>query len=134
MKHNRTPPAPRGQRNAKGVIGTVRCRTTIPGHTTLSILNDVGGTTSLPVGRYRVRLLLGWLDDETGARCIGALLDPVDIATARSVGTTGFRPDDERRYGRERDARTRQAAAEFNPARVFFALDDFTPDPHGDAA
>jgi hypothetical protein len=134
MTHHATPPAPRKQKRAKPVTGTLQCCEVIPGSTSLSIRNDVGGSAYLPPGRYRIRLLRTTYDYETGWRCTGDLLDHAQIEIARNVGTTGFTPDDYGKYGLERVAAVFDAAQQFNPARVYFHLDDFTPDAHGNAA
>ena len=134
MTTNETPVATRNRRRAKNITGVVRSEILFRGCTSLSITNDVGGTTHLPVGQYRVRLLRSWYDYETGIRCIGRLLDPDNIAIARRTGTTGFRPDDYSKYGRRHYERTRVAAREYDPARVYFHLDEFTPHADGNAA
>jgi hypothetical protein len=122
MKHNRKATA-----KTQSITGVVRCYQDIS--TSVHITNNVGGTAYLPVGYYRVRLLESWYDDETGMRCIGELLDPKDIETARKAGTTRFTPEDYRKYGQKRYEETAKAAREFNPARIHFYRDDFTADP-----
>ncbi|MCI0464518.1 MAG: hypothetical protein L0Z62_46905 [Gemmataceae bacterium] len=94
----------------------------------LSIRNDIGGTTELPAGRYRVRLLKCWWDEEIGARCIGELLEPAEIAQAMRAGTTGYTAEDYRKFGDEFHERVAEDARAFDPKRVYFALDDFFPD------
>jgi len=101
---------------------------------TISIINDAGGTTDLPPGTYRVRLLEHWYDDETGIRCIGELLDERDIETARRAGTTGYKPEDYLKYSRAMFEKTRKAAETFDPRRVYFCFDDLTPETHGNAS
>src|SRR5207249_4491808 len=76
----------------------------------------------------RVCLLQSWSDDEIGVRCMGRLLEESDIAVARSVGTTGYTPEDYRQYGRENYEANLRAAHDFNPAIVYFCEDDFAPD------
>lgn len=88
---------------------------------TVEIINDVGGTSWLPDGAYRVRVLSSLYDYETGIRFIGELLDERDIAVARRVGTTGFLPEDYRKYGNKHYKRTRRARRRFNPKRVHFS-------------
>ncbi len=112
---------------AKRIIGTVICNKGLEGY--VWIVNDVGGTSFLPAWRYRVRILKSWYDYETGTRCIGRLLDPADVATARLTGTSGFKPEDYRKYGDKNYEQTRLAAAQFNPAQVYFSSSDFIPDP-----
>lgn len=70
----------------------------------LCVDNDLGGTTELPAGRYRVRLEKSWHDYEIGGRCIGILLDQKDIETSRKIGTTEYQPK----------------KAGWRPERVFF--------------
>ncbi len=125
MPTKKTTTAPQ-QPSRKLVTGIVRSR--LGTTSRLSILNDVGGTAELPTGNYRVRLLTSWYDYETGTRCIGELIDLKDIATALEVGTTGYTPEDYRKYGEEHLERTFKAAHEFDPGRVYFHEDDFIPD------
>ena len=120
------------KKKAQATIGTVRC-TKSPLNSVL-IVNDVGGTVDLPLGTYRVRLLRSVYDYETGVNCTGQLLNPDDIQKARAAGTTGFRPDDYRKYGNEHYKRTLKAADEFDPSRVYFSDWDFTPDANGKAS
>jgi hypothetical protein len=94
------------------------------------LANDVGGHTDLPPGAYRVRIVKLWDDDETGTRCIGKLLDPADIEKARTAGTTGFNPEDYRKYGEERYQQTLRDSLNFDPSRVFFNMSAFIPDAH----
>lgn len=90
----------------------------------VTMVNDVGGTDFLPHGSYRVRIVKGWDDYETGRRLVGELLDPSDVETARKVGTTGFTPESfAERYGRNAGIGpdVRRAAKAFNPKRVYFS-------------
>jgi hypothetical protein len=57
------------------------------------ITNDVGGTSMLPPGRYRVEVVRQWHDYETGIRMVGELLDEADWEVARLAGTTGYATD-----------------------------------------
>lgn len=59
----------------------------------VTIKNDVGGTETLPKGRYKVMVTKQWEDYETGQRLIGTLQDEKDIAVARKKGTTGHAND-----------------------------------------
>ncbi len=59
------------------------------GAPTVYFNNDVGGTSALPAGRYRVQVDRSWDDYETGVRVVGTLLDEADIETAIKTGTTG---------------------------------------------
>jgi hypothetical protein len=45
--------------------------------------NSLGGTESMPVGTYRIRVTKAWFDYETGDRAKGVLLDEKDIAMVR---------------------------------------------------
>ena len=109
--------------------GVVRCHKQILN--SVSIKNDVGGTSEIPVGNYRVRVTKSWGDSEIGGRCIGVLLDPKDVAKARKAGTTGHKPADYLKY-RETNPQlykdALKAAANFDPSIVYFATSDFTPD------
>jgi hypothetical protein len=91
----------------------------------VSVTNDVGGTSALPVGRYAVRITKGWDDYETGRRLIGELLDPKDIETARKAGTTGRTPEEYVKYGADHVEKAKKAAADFNPKIVYFHGDEF---------
>src|SRR4051812_28228290 len=113
-----TPP---GTAPRKDWVGIVRCGQGLAA--TLYITNDVGGTTQLPAGTYRVRLLEYWYDDEIGIRCVGELLGPADVEVPGKGGTTGFPPGDYRRYGDEFVTRVQAAARTFDPRRVYFSLD-----------
>jgi hypothetical protein len=119
----------------KGVVGILRCRPVFGSCTSVSIINDVGGTSTLPAGDYPVRLLRSWYDEETGVRWLGNLLDAADIETARRAGTTGLTPKDYRATdGARHYNRVLAAAREFDPGRVYFSDWDFTPDAHERAA
>lgn len=72
------------------------------------IVNDVGGTTALPAGSYRVRVTRSWDDYEIGGRMVGELLDDADVAVSRLTGTTGYGPK-----------------CAFRPEVVYFAKRDF---------
>lgn len=109
-----------------GKTGTVRCHKRILNSVSLS--NDVGGTSELPVGNYRVKVTRHWTDGEIGDRCAGFLLDPQDIETSRIAGTTGYTPDDYQAVNPNLYQSAVDAAAIFNPRLVYFAADDFTPD------
>jgi hypothetical protein len=91
-----------------GTIGLVRCVTRLGEITSVSILNDRGGTSWLPEGFYVVRITRAWHDYEIGWRCWGDLLSPADVELSRQAGVTGHPP-----------------TQPLQPARVFFALDDF---------
>lgn len=92
----------------------------------MEIFNDVGGTTSLPAGRYRVEVTRGFHDYETGERMVGRLLDEADIEVAREVGTTGWTLEHfSREYGAAYGERIRRARRAFNPVVVYFAGRDF---------
>jgi hypothetical protein len=82
------------------------------------ITNDVGGTTMLPEGEYKVEITRSWSDYEIGGRCIGFLTEAADIEIAREAGTTGFA----KVGGRFREIKTEYG---FEPERVYFAARDF---------
>jgi hypothetical protein len=111
-----------------GLTGFVRCHRQVIN--SVLIKNDVGGTSELPVGSYRVRITKTWGDYETGQRCVGVLLDPKDIERSRRAGTTGKKPDDYKRYPNNPElyARAVEAVASFDPSIVYFVASDFTPD------
>ena len=52
----------------------------------VSFSNNVGGTSELPEGRYRVELIGGFDDWETGRVLHGRLIDPEQIEIARQAG------------------------------------------------
>lgn len=120
-----------------GDVGIVK--TTGKLGTGLWMHNDVGGSCELPPGVYRVKVTKAWDDYETGQRCIGKLLDPKDIETARKTGTI-----DVSKYPANvvEQARERKAKTSFDPSIVYFQgtqLEaDTTPKtpkkPKGDAA
>lgn len=107
-------------------VGTVECRVSIIN--TVGIINDVGGSSELPPGRYRVQLVRTWNDYEIGTRAEGVLLDEADIEVSRQAGTTSWTAEHyEREYPSSGHAeRVRAAKEAFDPTRVFFALSDFT--------
>lgn len=72
---------------------------------TVSIINDAGGTSSLPKAQYRAKVIRRWEDDETGVRYEGVLLDPAAVDLASRIGTTEY-PNPEKT---------------FTPNRVFFS-------------
>jgi len=76
--------------------------------------DDVGGTARLPAGRYRVRVAPGFRDYEGGTRMMGELLDEADVEVARKLGITGYVAEAE--------------ALAYNPTRVYFGAQQFTPD------
>jgi hypothetical protein len=81
-------------------------------HAGAFIVNDVGGTTRLPEGTYRVRLDRQWDDYEIGGRMAGTLIDLSGQEAALTAGTTG--------YG--------DPGAPYEPTQVYFGSDDFAPD------
>lgn len=114
-----------------GDIGTAICKlcgTHAGDSTTVSVTNDVGGHSSLPTGRYAVRITKSWDDYETGRRLIGELLDPKDIETSRKAGTTGHTPESYAKYGAGHVEKVKKAAAEFDPKTVYFHGDEFQKD------
>jgi hypothetical protein len=95
----------------------------------ISITNDLGGTTPLPPGRYRVGVVRAFDDYETGGRMIGRLLDEQDVELARTTGTTGHSRTDLPAGGR-----TDLKGSEFRPALVYFSSVIFQPEVQGPAA
>lgn len=91
---------------------------------TTCISNDAGGTTILPDKPRRVKLTSYFYDYETGNRANGILLDESDIEEARKEGTTGHTPEYYKQYSVESYEKSKQAFETFNPAKVFFFLDD----------
>lgn len=71
--------------------------------------NDLGGTSQLPPGRYRIRLDRSFDDYETGVRCIGELVDDEAIEIATKTGTSGFASGD----------------MPYRPTRVYFSARQF---------
>lgn len=113
---------------AKGIAGTVRCHKQILN--SVSIKNDVGGTTELPIGIYRVRITNIWRDYEVGQRCVGVLLNGNDILVAKKTGTTGYTPEYyKQKYptNPELYQDALKAASGFDPSIVYFVAEDFTP-------
>lgn len=113
-----------------GIAVSKLCGTHAGDSTTVSVTNDVGGHSSLPLGRYPVRITKTWDDYETGRRMIGELMFPKDIETARKAGTTGYTPE---HYAKKCNAEfvenVKKALAAFDPKTVYFHGDDFTTDP-----
>lgn len=85
---------------------------TISKSSVAAIINDLGGTTYLPDGVYRVRVERSWYDYEIGGRMAGVLTDEASVAVAREVGTTPYEPK----------------AATFSPEKIYFGADNFVPD------
>lgn len=52
----------------------------------VTITNDVGGTTPLPAGDYKVKLIGGFNDEETGRIFHARLVDPAQVEIARKAG------------------------------------------------
>ena len=85
---------------------------------TATIHNDVGGTTRLPEGRYRVEVDREWDDYETGGHISGLLVDDEAIEIARTEGTTGRTPEDYKDYPYRAD-KVAEHQKTWNPTRVF---------------
>lgn len=105
-----------------GKTGVVRCHKRIINSVTIT--NNVGGTTELPAGNYRVRIT-----KVRGLRCIGVLLDPKDVLLAKATGTSEFSPEhyrDQFPKAPHLYADALKAAAAFDPSIVYFSADDFT--------
>ena len=116
-------------RGVKGRTGTVTVRKAK--YDMLSIQNDVGGHSDLPDGQYRVRVVKGWFDYESGKHYICELMDEKDVETARKIGTTGhtaghfrlqFPTQPHLAEGAEK------AAREFNPRIVYVSQFNFKMD------
>lgn len=58
----------------------------------VSFNNNVGGTNELPAGRYRVRVIGGFDDDETGRVIHARIVDPAQVEIARKAGSV-HQPD-----------------------------------------
>jgi hypothetical protein len=112
-----------------GIAVSKLCGTHAGDSMTVSVTNDVGGHSSLPEGRYPVRITKTWDDYETGRRMIGELLFPKDIETARKAGTTGRTAEEYAKYGADHVEKVKKAAAAFDPKTVYFHGDDFTTEP-----
>lgn len=99
-----------------GMTGTVTCKRVFSNSDISSVMiqNEVGGSSFLPPGRYRVRVVHGFDDYETGRRLHGLLLDVKDVATARKVGTAKYPSTSE--------------IPKFEPEKVYFSADDFKPE------
>jgi hypothetical protein len=74
--------------------------------------NSLGGTESMPVGTYRIRITHAWFDYETGDRAKGVLLDEKDIAMVREKFLIKNIPT---QYAAGAKVRTE----EWNPAEVY---------------
>lgn len=96
----------------------------------VSITNDVGGTTTLPRGRYRVQIVKEWGDYETGQVIHGKLLDEKDIAKAKKAGTTPWTPEHYRREYPANPSLAKEVAKakkSFNPTIVYFSEHNCEP-------
>lgn len=98
------------------MTGTVTCKRSFSdsGISNVMIQNEVGGSSWLPPGRYRVRVVHGFDDYETGRQLHGVLLDAQDVATARNVGTSKYP--------------STPKIEKFDPGKVYFNADDFKPE------
>jgi len=109
-----------------GLLGYVVCEKRLSDITSIMILNDVGGSSWLPPGRYKVRVVHGFDDYETGRNLHGELVDEKDIAIARKAGTTGYaKKAKNARKGLELIDRDQK---EFNPKKVYFRANYFQPE------
>lgn len=111
-----------------GLLGYVTCEKSFKDSdiSDIMIFNDVGGSSFLPPGRYKVRVVHGFDDYETGVRLHGELLDEKDIEIARKAGTTGY-------AGKVKGARSGlelidRDQKKFNPKKVYFSGRDFEPE------
>lgn len=99
-------------------------------HGKLTLINDVGGTSDLPLPGARVRVASIRWDYETGWRFTGQLLDDEAIAAARLAGITGYDAEHYRRTFPDQPhlaESTEKAAAAFDPSKVFFSEFDIAP-------
>lgn len=96
--------------------------------TTVSVINNVGGFSSLPPGRYPVRITRPWDKAEAARRFVGELIFPHHIEIARKAGTTDKGPEDFAKHGEDQVERVKKAAAEFDPKLVCFREQDFKTD------
>lgn len=100
------------------------CVAVADGGYSVTIKNDIGGSGKLPKGRYLVRIVKEWDDDETGQVLHGVLLDEKDIEKARKAGTTPWTAE---HYRREYPKNPKlceevaQAKKTFNPKVVYFS-------------
>lgn len=96
-------------------------------HGMLTTTNDVGGTRDLkhPMSFGTVcEVTHAFFDDETGWRFYGKVLDEETVSLFRKQATTGYTPEFyAEKYGEDSPhvARTREAAAKFDPADVRFS-------------
>ena len=95
----------------------------------VGIINDSGGSSELPPGRYRVEVTRAWGDYEIGGRAEGELLDAADVEIAREAAKTDY-PMRERESTGDPvlDAHTKRIMGPGRERRVFFALRDFEAD------
>lgn len=82
----------------------------------VAFANDIGGT-ALMDGPVKVRVDTSWDDYETGTHYRGRLFLKEDIERANKKGTTGFTPDDLRKYPGVHQAVVK-AAKDYDPAAV----------------
>ena len=93
----------------------------------VSINNNVGGTTELPEGRYRVEIIREFYDYEVGVRLHGRLLDAEQIASSRKTGEV-LKPEWEGLSLPLGYAKTAmETIAIFDPTLVMFHSNDFLP-------
>lgn len=110
-----------------GLLGYVTCVNRLSDITNIMIINDVGGSSFLPPGRYKVRVVHGFDDDETGLRLHGELMDEKDVKVARKAGTTGYAKK-AGKIARVGLALIDRDQKEYNPKKVYFSGRDFEPE------
>jgi hypothetical protein len=85
-----------------------------------TIVNDVGGTSELPLGSYLVSVERTWNDYETGKHGKGKLVQKGHIDIARKIGTTGYTVNDFKKYGQKMMDEVEKAQKDFDPSTVYF--------------
>jgi len=91
--------------------------------TKLAIRNDVGGTEIWSGEGASVLITKAWFDDEIGWCFRGSVQDAAIVEDLRSLGTTGFTPENYRKYEKaipDIVSDTAAAREAFNPSNVFF--------------
>lgn len=65
-------------------------------------------------------------DNETGYKYEGKLLDNDLIAAFKRIGTSGYKPEDYKKYGNEFYEEVKLAARDYNPATIYFSEFDIS--------
>lgn len=61
-----------------------------------------------------------WRDRETGYRYKGKLISKKDIEFSKNIGTTGFKPENYKKYGEKMYADVLKAQQNFCPSEIYF--------------